>query len=189
MRWILVTSRRRRSLRKSGKRDPASRTARTDSPTGSWTWRTRRGSGRRSAGELVLRVPRARRGRAGCGSRGSTVPAPDPHESRRLTALAGSDGCLAGGRDREEALAKRAVEQNGLAAKALPDAQAYGNGRADPRPEGAGNDPEVVRGDRRCGEDQGRRRRENHRLAAVNGRRMTFASSKLRYVATCALDV
>ena len=42
---------------------------------------------------------------------------------------------------------------------------------ADPRPEGAGNDPEVVRGDRRCGEDQGRRRRENHRLAAVNGRR------------------
>src|SRR5439155_13957755 len=29
---------------------------------------------------------------------------PDPHESRRLAALAGSDGCLAGGRDRDETL-------------------------------------------------------------------------------------
>src|SRR5229473_1116724 len=95
----------------------------------------------------------------------------DPHEPRRLAALANGDEALASGPDREEALDLPALHQNGLAAKVLPDAQAHRDRRADFRPEGARHDPEVVRGERPGRDDQGGRRREAHGIAAGNRRR------------------
>src|SRR6266849_6724580 len=78
-------------------------------------------------GEVALELLRRERDRGGPAAVADD-PEPrrlDPHEPRRLAALANGDEALASGPDREEALDLLTLYESGLAAKVLPDAQAH----------------------------------------------------------------